>query len=421
MSNFTTDTYEIKREIANFSKKLTKYCNKVQTKFTLDMLYGISKAKSVLLSSIADSLDEKTKRINTIDRLSVNLDKDLDNSINDNYLKLAINELEEKPVIIVDDSDVIKPTANKFEDLGIVRDGSKSTKTKSVYEKGYHVTEIVGITKTQKQPISLFSHIHSSKEKDYKSNNEETFKALSKIINVLNRRSIFTFDRGYDFNELFQYIEAKEQDYVIRLTERRKLFYDGKWYKSTTLRDSRKGKIKMKVWFQGEEKECYVSHKKVQITAMKKYVSVVFVYGLGDTPMMLATNLTIAGKEDVISVVRTYMSRWRIEEYFKFKKQEYDFENFRVRGLRAINNLNSMLSYTLGIIGILAEKLNKSILTTKILNRANSLRDDVLLWSYQISRGIYKILSHAKTGIREWQNIRKTRVIDNQLCITFPD
>jgi hypothetical protein len=135
--------------------------------------------------------------------------------------------------------------------------------------------------------------------------------------------------------------------------------------------------------------------------------------------MMLATNLAIMSKDDVINVVRTYMSRWRIEEYFKFKKQEYDFENFRVRGLKAINNLNSMLSYTLGIIAILAEKLNKNILTSKILHRANSLRNDVLLWSYQISRGIYKILSQAKTGIREWQNIRKTKVIDNQLCFNL--
>jgi hypothetical protein len=254
MNNFTTDTYEIKREISNFSKKLTKDSNKIEKKFTLDMLYGISKSKSILLSSIADTLNEKTKRINTIDRLSVNLDKDLNNSINDNYLKLAIDELGERPVIIVDDSDVIKPTANKFEDLGIVRDGSRSTKTKTIYEKGYHVTEIVGITKNQKQPISLFSHIHSSKEKEYKSDNEETFKALDEVIAALNREGIFTFDRGYDFNNLFQYMDNKNQNYVIRLTERRKIFYKGKWYKSTILRDSRKGKIAIKVWFEGEKK-----------------------------------------------------------------------------------------------------------------------------------------------------------------------
>lgn len=49
--------------------------------------------------------------------------------------------VEEKPVVLIDDSDVVKPEGYKFEALGIVRDGSESTDKKSVYKKGYHVTE----------------------------------------------------------------------------------------------------------------------------------------------------------------------------------------------------------------------------------------------------------------------------------------
>ena len=46
-------------------------------------------------------------------------------------------------------------------------------------------------------------------------------------------------------------------------------------------------------------------------------------------------------KQDyVIRIARTYFSRWRIEEYFRCKKQTYQFENFRVRRLEAINALN---------------------------------------------------------------------------------
>ena len=39
------------------------------------------------------------------------------------------------PVVLIDDSDVIKPDGKQFEALGIVRDGSESTQTKSVYKK----------------------------------------------------------------------------------------------------------------------------------------------------------------------------------------------------------------------------------------------------------------------------------------------
>ena len=88
--------------------------------------------------------------------------------------------------------------------------------------------------------------------------------------------------------------------------------------------------------YQGEEKECAVSMVKAQITAQKKQINIIFIYGLSDTTMMLASNISMKSKEDVIKIARCYMNRWRIEEYFKFKKQEYNFENFRVRTLRQL-------------------------------------------------------------------------------------
>ena len=62
MNNFTTNNYQMKREIVNFSKKISKNCNKPESKFVLDMIYGISKSKDILLSSIAGSLDENIKK-----------------------------------------------------------------------------------------------------------------------------------------------------------------------------------------------------------------------------------------------------------------------------------------------------------------------------------------------------------------------
>jgi len=126
-------------------------------------------------------------------------------------------------------------------------------------------------------------------------------------------------------NDLFKYMYKKEQDFVIRIKENRKPWYKGKWYKSTTLRDSRKGKIKTTVLFEGEQKECYISHINTKITATKKPMQLVLVYGLGEVPMMLATNKEIKGKEDVIGILRLYMSRWRVEEYSRFKKQEFAY------------------------------------------------------------------------------------------------
>ena len=417
MNNFTINNYEMKRDIVNFSKKISSGCSKPESKFIMDMIYGIAKSKDILLSSIADALDEKTKKAYTIDRLSDNLSKDISPTVEENYIQLAMDNLGENPVFIVDDSDVTKPLGSKFEDLGIVRDGSSINKC---YEKGYHITEIVGITKNMRQPISLYSKIHSSTQKEFISANKVTFEGIEKVVKVLNERNkkgIFVNDRGYDNNLIFNYYYDKKQYFIIRLKENRKVYSHHKWYKITTIRDSKKGKVKMKVIFQGEEKECYVSVIKVQITARKQWINLILVYGLGETPMMLASNIPIKSKNELIKITRNYIDRWKIEEYFRFKKQEYQFENFRVRTLKSINNLNKMITYTIGLIAMLSEKKGKRKFVDTIIEESKSLRKEIYLWFYQIARGIYNILAKVKSGIREWQEIRKIKEYDGQISL----
>lgn len=417
MNNFTTDTYEMKRDILNFTKKICKDTSNPEEKFVTDMVYGISKSKNILLSNISDALYENIKKSNTINRLSDNLSKDLSKSIDVNYQNLALDVLGSNPIFLMDDSDVIKPLGNKFEDLGIVRDGSSEDKS---FKKGYHVTEIVGLGENMKQPISIFSKIHSSISKDYVSDNEVTFKALNNVCELLNNRKekgIFIHDRGYDNNNMFQYYFKQNQYFVIRLKKNRKVYCKNKWYKITTIADRKKGKLKMKLLSQGDEKECFVSVLRVQITAKKKWINLILVYGLGGEPMMLASNIPIASKEDAIKIPRYYMDRWRIEEYFKFKKQEYKFENFRVRSLKSINNLNKMLTYAIGLIAILSEKIGKRDFVNRIIQKSNSLRENVYFWFYQFSRGIFNILAMARTGIKEWQNIRKQKDLNVQLSL----
>lgn len=113
----------------------------------------------------------------------------------------------------------MKPDNYKFEALGIVRDGSKSTDTKNVYQKGYHVTEACALAKNN-HPANIFSEIHSSKEKSFTSINDVTFSAMDRGAALLGR--------GYDDNKIFLKLDELEQDYVIRLTARRKLYFHGK-------------------------------------------------------------------------------------------------------------------------------------------------------------------------------------------------
>ena len=121
--------------------------------------------------------------------------------------------------------------------------------------------------------------------------------------------------------------------------------------------------------------------------------------------MKLLTNIDIKDKEDVIKIVRLYLSRWRIEEHFRGKKQEYDYENMRVRTLKSMNNLNMMLTIHLGHIAILADKMDNKLLSIKIIYASKSLIQNAIVWLSQFARGIKEILKYAHEGIKKWQQI----------------
>ena len=127
---------------------------------------------------------------------------------------------------------------------------SLSTDTKNVYQKGYHVTEACVLTNNN-HPVSIFSQIHSSKEKDFTSINSITFSAMERGA-ALFGKATFVMDRRYDDNKMFLKLDDLKQDYVIRLTAKRKLYFHEKWIPATQLRDQRKGKIKTSLIYKGK-------------------------------------------------------------------------------------------------------------------------------------------------------------------------
>lgn len=412
MTYFTSNTYKMKRKILIFSNKISKELSKPDKKFTADMTYGILASKSCLLTDIVDQLHEDAKKVNSVERLSRHLEKGTSTQAASSYLQMIKKWVPEEPVIHIDDSDVVKPDGYKFESLGIVRDGSESSSSKNVYKKGYHVTEACVLTASD-HPVSIFSRIHSSSEKDYRSANSITFDAMDQGA-ALFGKATFCMDRGYDDNKMFLKLDGLEQDYVIRLTSKRKLLYHNKWTPATELRDRRKGKIKTSVFYRGKDHEAWLSHVKVQITASRKDIYLVLVYGITEHPMMLATNKEIRSKEDVIRVARIYFSRWKIEEYFRCKKQMFQFENFRVRKLRAINALNFYITVCMAFLAMISMDPESNALKAAIIKTANPVKEKVVFCYYRLAKGISGILSYAKEGVRLWFRTKRPKY--QQLC-----
>ena len=419
MNNCTMNAYEMKRDLLNFSKKISEGVNQSTTKFVMDMQFGLAKSGSCLISEIARSLNESIKLNYTIERLCDNLSNMYDDESNiiwSNYLKEVKRNVDlGNPIVLFDDSDINKEYSRKLEDLDRVIDASSQDKR---IVNGYHVCEATILTKNEKQPISIYSQIYSCKSKDFESKNKYTMESIKAAERLVGDEFTGIFDRGYDDNKIIDYMSKHK--FVIRLDDQRVLLFKGKRHSVEEIAKGRKGKIKMKALFDdNEEKELMISYTKVKLPYNKKEYTLVIVYGLSDEhPMKLLTNLEYAEKEDVIKIVRLYLSRWRIEEHFRGKKQGYDFENMRVRTLKSMNNLNMMLTIYLGYMAVLSDKIDKKLLVIKIIEASKSLRGRIIVWMSQMARGIKEILKYCHTGIKEWQNIEhKEKIKQLQLVL----
>ena len=416
MNYFTTITNEMKRESVNFSKKMSKGLSKPNKKFLGDMIYGISASKDIKISNIARELHEGIKLDNTVERLCLHLENfEAKDTINENYYKHIRTMIPDYPIGIFDDSDITKEYGKKFEDLDLVKDASDP---KESYKPGYHMCNAIVLTKNMKQPAPVYSKIYSSRSKDFESSNVETYKSIEAFRKCVGRKSLMVFDRGYDDEKLFNYVIKGGDDILVRLKKNRIFLFKGKKKKIEESYNSHKGKIKMKLQFEGLEKEVYLSYTRATLPKDKREYSLIYVYGLSEKEQfILLTNKEIKEASDAIKLVRTYLDRWRIETYHRSIKDEYNYEDMRVRSLKAINNLTYIFNLVIGHIISLVEDMNSKLLSIKIIEESKSLRQTVGVWITQFARGINIMLKRAVVGIKAFFKTSK-KELNNEILGT---
>jgi len=409
MSNYNTfgqDIYTTKRSVLNFSSKLSKGMQKPNKNFMMDMAFGLAKSNSVLLSDIARSLEESINPIQTIKRLSMRLEYfHEDDLLLDNYKKIIQPHFTEMDnLVIVDNSEIVKQYSNKLEALGQVRDGSTGK-----IEKGYWTTNMIGVTDDTKHPIPMYSHLYSSIEEGFISQNEETYKGLRYVRNVLNeKKATFIMDRDYDNVEMMRKILGQGDNFVIRLKKNRHLRYQNKKLSVRDLALRRKGKINFRSKIKGTVYDLKVSHISVEIPSLKgQKLTMVVVYGYGKDPMVLLTNKKVRRKDEVLSILKAYITRWRIEEMFRVQKNEFKLESIRVRSLKKMNKLFFLVSAMITFMSLKIEKQN--IFFYKIIDRARGIKEKakIKMFLYRFLAGMKSILKRDSHGIKHFKYIER--------------
>lgn len=402
MINYNRLAYELKRDISNFSNKISIGLKRPKMKFITQMIYGLLEGNKTHLSEIARSLKEPITLKKTIERLSRNLhDFDDGMKIMDNYINLVKENIKDDySVIIIDNSDIAKPYSKKTEALTDVHDGSTGE-----IVKGYQTIEAAVLTSNGKMPLPVYEKVFSAAEKGFISETHENIQCLKSLSAHFGNKCIRTLDRGFDANEYFRYFIKNNERFVIRLKMNRNVIFNNKTQNVLDVANKYKGNYCLK--FKGKDKkdiDCKISYIPVSLCEFPKQdLTLIVVYGFGKIPMMLLTNLNSPEKKKLsLLVTKVYLMRWRIEEYFKFKKQQFDFEDIRVLSLKSIRNFNLIVTITVGYIGIMTSEKTDCIFFKELKECSKRIYDIPKFIYYAIGYAIENILVKTKVGIQSF-------------------
>ena len=137
--------------------------------------------------------------------------------------------------------------------------------------------------------------------------------------------------------------------------------------------------------------------------------------------MLLITNLKSDDKRLSVAVVKVYLMRWRIEEYYRFKKNQFKFEDLRVRSLNSIRNLDLILTIVVGYIGYISEKQEEKPYVLELIKISKRIYTIANFVFYAIADGLFVVLSKGKQGIGEMlkkkpKSTQLTFFGDNRFC-----
>ncbi len=402
MINYNRLGYEIKRDFANFSEKICKGLTRPKCKFVTQMLYGILTGNKVHLSEIARSLNETIPLKKTIWRLSRNLfafeEKE---TIMENYVSQVKKQIDEdNAVIVIDNSDITKPCSPMMEAIADVRDGSTGE-----IKKGYYTIEAAVLSKGKKMPLSVYEKVFSAAEEGFISETHENLCCLQSLSSHFSKTCVRTLDRGFDANEYYKYFLKNEESFVIRAKKNRNVIYNGKTQNIMSVANKYKGNYRMDFMDKhGKKIECKISYISVRLCEFpNRELVLVAVYGFGAQSMLLLTNLKITERKKLCLIAaKVYLMRWRIEEYFKFKKQQFELEDLRVMSLQSIRNLNIFATLAAGYIGIMDSEKEDTIFMMELRECSKRIYDIPKFIFYALGYAIRRVLAGTRSGIKRF-------------------
>ena len=389
----------LKAQLSKFCSELCSSLSRPLEKFAGQMLFGIQASQDVKLSNIARSLKERIPLIEIEKRLSRNLKaEELETELTRQLVRMGSQRVRTNTVLALDLSDIRKEYARKMEYLATVHDGSSGE-----LHQGYWLCDVTAAEVNGSEIVPLYQKLYSAEAHDFRSENDEVLTAVDLIGSRTRGRGIWVIDRGGDRKKLLEPLLDRAERFVIRSIGKRSVI-DRRNLCGTVAEVAGRCRLAHKARIvkiqDGREKvyELRYGAVPIQLPGRSEKLWLVVIAGFGQENLMLLTDLPVTARDSqsVWWIVQIYLTRWKIEETFRFVKQSYNLEDIRVMKYQRLKNLVVLVTAAAYFAAtFLGQQMKLRILCEKLPIISQRFFGIPPFRFYALADGIRQILSQA--------------------------
>jgi hypothetical protein len=397
---------KVREQIIKFSGELSAGWPKVVRRFLAEALYGIQARQSLRLTEIARALKENISLKKTQYRLSRQLGReDLETRLLKAILGMGARHVDKKTLLIIDITDIRKKYARKMEHIACIRDGSEKS-----LGNGYWALSVIGAEAEKTSLVPLYGSLWSQKSPDYRSENLELRRAIQRVSLATEKKGIWVMDRGGDRDYIFDFHLDNKLSFLIRLKKTRDLIYREGEHNVLELALTCPLPYAERIVKQEKGKETIYNlqfgSRPVRLPGRKEPLTLVVIRGFGKEPMMLLTDCRVTkSRKSLWWVVKSYLTRWRIEETIRFLKQSYQVEDIRLLTYHRLQNMMAILTavayFAMVYLGL---KTKMRVLARHVMGAARRIFGIPDFHFYALADGIREYLFARQSGLEGFHN-----------------
>jgi hypothetical protein len=364
-------------------------------KFIREFIAGMMISQSTVLTNIARALSTTNADFKpNYKRLNRRLDEVDLTAAYEQQKGRAFAEIGSDTVIAIDLGEITKPYAKKLECLAKVADGSDEHRVKP----GYGLLGAVAVNpkRLDKTPEPLELQIYSSESCDFVSENALLKEFISDVHSRAKGRGIHVIDRGGDRGILLKHYFELNQKFVIRLKDRYLINEGGETIPVGKRRQIHRDNLKFSSVIRRESDihdrkrsamNIRYDFEKVTVAGLKKVDHECYLVTTWSVdskrPIELLTSIPVTTADQALEVIINYLSRWSVEETYRFYKAGAGLEEMRLFSFDKLKNLIRASFLTASIVARMARYTSWQRLFSRVALRLKKAPSDLYNWLYR--------------------------------------